>query len=101
MFSLLMFVLIVKSKLFLELIVLIIELYKSISDNVKLTKTITPINYEKASNAQMYVIIDDIYYFCSTVSNSVKTIANKYITEYINLDIVYDHRIALKYLINS
>lgn len=70
-------------------------------DYVELSKTITPTNYSTVSNAQMYVNIDGVYYYCNTVSNSVKTIANKYITEYINLDIIYEHRIALKYIINS
>ena len=70
------------------------------NDTKKITKEIIVSDYNKKYSAQFFVKIDGTYFYANSISHSVKTIAEKYISSHINDSVVYDNRIVLKYLMN-
>ena len=71
------------------------------NDLIKISKEINVSDYNKVYSAEAFVKIDGTYYYAISVTNSVKTIANNYVLNHINNALIYEHRIALKYLINN
>ena len=71
------------------------------NDTVKIVNEVIVSNYSTNYSAQAFVKIDGVYYYSKSVSNSVKSIAQTYILSYLNNDLVHEHSVALKYIINS
>lgn len=58
-------------------------------------------NYSTLYEAKFFVTIDSNTYYMNSCKYSVKTMAENYILNHINLDLVYAHKIALLYILNS
>ena len=70
-------------------------------DIVKVYSELKVTDYNKNYTAQVYVKIDGNYYYSVSVSNSVKSIAQVYVLSHLHNDIINEHSVALKYIINS
>ena len=58
-------------------------------------------DYNTLYEAKFYVEIDSNTYYMNSCKYSVKTMAENYILNHINLDLVYAHKVALLYILNS
>ena len=67
-------------------------------DGYKVSYEVITSSYSIVYKATVFVKVDGSYYYLKDTSHSVKTLSNLYLTDYINTDMVYEHRIALKFL---
>ena len=72
-----------------------------LGDSKKIIKEISVTDFNKNYSAVAFVKIDGNTYYAENVSNSVKSIAQIYVLNHISLDVVYEQRVILKYILNS
>ena len=70
-------------------------------DFVQIFSEVEVSDNSKTYSAQAFVKIDDVYYYSVSVSHSVKSIAQTYILNHISNDIVDEHSLALKHILNN